>query len=445
MLDRFFGLTAHQTTIQRELLAGVTTFLTMAYILFVQPAMLSTDFTGSPTGLAADAVLLATCIASAGATLLMGLYARCPIALAPGMGQNAFFVSVIMTLAAAGHAESWRIALGIVFVAGVLFLLLSLLGVREAMIQALSPSLRNSIAVGIGLFIAFLGLKAGNIVIDNPATFVALKHVGPLSVDWIVFWTGFFVTAALLVCRIPGSVVCGILVGTGVAIFSNQISFPESTIGFPQEHAVFRFDIVGALSLQCLPFLFVFLYMDIFDTMGTLVGVGEQAGLMKDGQLPRMRQALMSDAVGTVVGACLGTSTVTSYIESAAGVQQGGRTGLTAVTVACLFLLALLFAPWIAMIGQYPPITAPALVIVGAMMFGNITKISWDDPSEAIPAFLVVVGIPLTFSIADGMALGLVSYPVLKLFSGRGRDVHWVMYVMAIILVVYFFARAAMG
>ena len=445
MLDHFFGITEHGTTIRREILAGVTTFLTMAYILFVQPAMLSTDFAGQPTGLPADAVLLATCLASALATLIMGLHARYPIALAPGMGQNAFFVSVIMTLAANGRIDAWQTALGLVFVAGVIFLILSLLGIREALIHALSPSLRNSIAVGIGLFIALIGLKAGKIVVDHPSTLLELNRVGPMSADWAVFWTGFLVTAMLMVRRVPGNIFLGILAGSAMAAYLGRLELPEAYVGLPQSHVFCQMDIVGTLTLRYLPLLLVFLYMDIFDTMGTLVGVAEQADLMRDGQLPRLPQALTSDAVGTVAGACLGTSTVTSYIESAAGVQQGGRTGLTAVTVAVLFLLALAFAPAIGVVGQYPPITAPALVLVGAMMCGNVTKIAWSDPSESIPAFLIMAGIPLSFSIADGIALGLVSYPILKLCGGKRQEVHWMMYVLAIVLIAYFIARAQMG
>jgi len=445
MFDALFHLVQHGTSIRREISAGATTFLTMAYILFVQPAMLSTDFAGNPTGLSADAVLLATCLASALATMIMGLYAHYPIALAPGMGQNAFFVAVIMALTSAGRENAWQTTLGIVFVAGIVFFVLSLLGIRELLLQALSTSIRNSIAVGIGLFIALIGLMHGGIIVDHPATLLQLNQRQVLSADWAVFWCGLLVTAALSIRKIPGSILWGILSATVVAGGFGQLDWPSSAVGFPQHHAIFQFDVVGALTLEYLPYIFIFLYMDLFDTMGTLIGVAEQADMMRDGKLPRARQAFTADAIGTVAGACMGTSTVTSYIESTAGVQQGGKTGLTAVTVAILFLLALPFTPLIGVIGTYQPITAPALVLVGAIMARNVTKIKWSDPSESIPSFLTMIGIPLCFSIADGIALGLISYPILKSCGGKGREVHWLMFVVAGLLIAYFVFRAGSG
>ena len=439
MIDRLFQLSEHRTSVWRELLAGLVTFLTMSYILFVNPAILSTDFGGKPTGLDPGAVFLATCVASAIATAVMGLYAKYPIALAPGMGHNVFFVSVIMGLTGLGIVAAWKTALGIVLVSGVIFLLLSLLGVREAIINAISPSMKNSIAVGIGLFIAFIGLKNGAIIRGNPGTLVSLNP-SLLSVDVAVFWLGLLITAVLHARRVAGSILWGIFAAAGLAAYWGKIQWTGSVMGLPdiRHSAILQLDLASVFTMTCLPFIVVFVFMDLFDTIGTLIGVSEQAGFIRDNKLPRAKQALTADAVGTIVGACLGTSTVTSYIESAAGVEQGGRTGLTSVTVAVLFLVSLLFAPIVAVIGQYPPVTAPALVLVGSMMARNVMKIDWNDSTEALPAFLVIVGIPLCFSIADGMALGLVCYPVIKLLSGRARDVKWLTYVLAAVLLAYF-------
>lgn len=437
MLDRLFHLRDHQTTVLREVSAGLVTFLTMAYILFVQPAVLSTDLAGQPTGLDAEAVLLATCLASAFATLLMGLLAKLPIALAPGMGQNFFFVSVITALAAHGFESPWQSALGIVFVAGFIFLLLTFVGLREAILNALSPSLRSGVAVGIGMFIAFIGLKNGGLVSEAP-TLVTLNIRQFWSIDGAVFWTGLIVTLGLMARQVPGAILIGLISSTIVASATGQLEY-HGLIDFPaiQTRAAFALNLRDVFSLTCLPFIVVFVFMDIFDTMGTLVGVTQQARLQRDGKIPRLRQAMMADALGTVAGAALGTSTVTSYIESAAGVHQGGRTGLTAVTVAVLFLLALPFSPLIMSVGTYPPITAPALVVVGAMMFGNVQFIDWSDETESIPAFLIILGIPLFFSIADGMALGFVVWPLLKLIRGRGGEATWRMCLLAVAIVVY--------
>lgn len=442
MLDRFFELQRHGTSVRRELLAGVTTFVTMSYILFVQPAMLSQDFAGNPTGLPSDAILLATCLAAALATLIMGIYARYPIALAPGMGQNAMFVSVIMALSASGQSESWRTGLGIVFVSGILFLFLSVLRVREAILEALSPSLRSSIAVGIGLFIALIGLKNAQVVVDHPATLTALNEHGAATSDWVVFWVGFVLTAVMLTRKIPGAILWGILAAAAVAALLGKITTPSVAVGFPEAHAIFAMDLMGVFSWQCVPYVFLFLYMDVFDTMGTLVGVTEQAGLSNEGRLERAREAMMADAVGTVASACLGTSTVTSYIESAAGVEQGGRTGLTAVTVAVLFLLALPLTPLLAVLGSYAPISAPALVIVGAMMVRNVRSIDWEDASEGIPAFLILLGIPVFFSIADGIAVGLIAYPTIKLLTGKHRELRPVTIGLGVVLLGYLVAKA---
>ena len=447
MLEKIFRLTQNQTTVRIELIAGMTTFLTMAYIIFVNPAVLSTDFAGDPTGLDPQAVMLATCIAAAVATAIMGLYARYPIAQAPGMGNNHFFVTVVMGLTAMGITNAWQVALGIVFISGFTFLLLSVFRVRQAVIDALSPSLRSGISVGIGLFITFIGLRNGGIVVEKPGTLVGLNTElftpGPL-----VFMIGLLVITVLHARRLVGSILIGVLVATTVAWLMGQVETPRALMGLPhiESSAIMKMDLRTALSLACVPFIIMFVFTDMFDTVGTLVGVSERAGFMKDGQLPRANRALISDAVGTMVGAALGTSTVTSYIESAAGVEQGGRTGLTGLVVALLFLMALFFSPLIALVASFPPITAPALVVVGVFMAENVKKVEWADITESLPAFLVMLGIPLTYSIADGLAIGFVAYPVIKLLSGRGREVKPLMYALAAIMVAYFvFIRSAIG
>jgi AGZA family xanthine/uracil permease-like MFS transporter len=477
MLDRFFGLTKRGTNVRTELLAGLTTFLTMAYIIVVQPAVLSGKIFGAPTGLDFGAVTTATCLAAALATIIMALYANYPIGQAPGMGENFFFVTSVIPAAAVmistqvdegtlqpGQTTAWQVALGVVFISGVLFLLLALLGVREMLLNAVSRSMRNGIAIGIGLFIAFIGLENASLIL--PGKIMPLKlnsHFA--SLDIVVFFFGILFTAGLYARKVRGSIVWGILAATVVSLAfkcglpylpdvisqadvvvnsklmgENGLQVASQVVAMPPSMAptFFQMDLARAFSWTMLPFILIFLFMDLFDTLGTLIGVSEQAGLIEDDKLPRAKQAIMSDAVGTVAGAAMGTSTVTSFIESASGVEQGGRTGLTALTVAVLFLLALFFSPIIAMIGSYAPITAPALVVVGSLMMRNVTKIDWSDYTESMPSFLIIIGIPLTFSIADGLALGFISYPIIKIFAGRGREVKWLMYVIAIILGCYF-------
>ena len=457
MLERIFRLSENQTTVRTELLAGVTTFLTMAYIIVVQPAVLSGVMFSQPTGMDFGAIMTATCLSAALATAIMALYARYPIAQAPGMGENFFFVfSAIPAATAAGFANGWQVALGAVFISGVCFLILSLVGLRELIFNAISPSLKNGIAAGIGLFIAFIGLQNAGLIVKDPGTAVKLNaHF--TSPDLIVFFTGLLVTAVLFARKVRGAILWGIASATALTavlklvlpqMLMQRFEFAKSLMSAPPSLAptFLKMDLIHALSPAMLPFVFVFLFMLTFDAIGTLIGVCEQAGFMRDNKLPRAKQAMVSDAVGTVAGAGLGTSTVTSFIESAAGVEQGGRTGLTGLVVAALFLLALFFSPLIAMVGSYPPITAPALVMVGAMMIRNVTKIDWNDATESVPAFLTMIGIPLSYSIADGLALGFISYPVIKLLSGRGREVGWLTYLLAVVLVLYFiFVRSRMG
>ena len=465
-LERLFRLSENQTSVRTEILAGVTTFLTMAYIIVVQPAVLSGAMFGFETGMDFGAVTTATCLAAALATVLMAFLARYPIAQAPGMGENFFFVfSAIPAATAAGFANGWQVALGAVFVSGVLFLALSLVGLREMIFNAVSPSMKSSIAAGIGLFIAFIGLQNAGVILKDPASGLKLNaHFA--SPDVGVFFLGLFATTVLYARRVRGAILWGIAASTGLAIvlklalstsasplvansmLAKQFHLATAIVAAPPSLSptFFQMDIVRALSPPMLPFVFVFLFMLTFDALGTLIGVCERAGFMRDNRLPRAKQAMVSDAVGTVAGAALGTSTVTSFIESAAGVEQGGRTGLAGVVVAGLFLLALFFSPLIAMVGSYPPVTAPALVVVGAMMAQHIGNIDWKDYTESVPAFLTLIGIPLSYSIADGLALGFISYPLIKLLSGRRSEAGWLSYALAVVLLCYFvFVRSRMG
>ncbi len=482
MLDRYFGLSKHQSTLRTEVLAGLTTFLTMAYIIFVQPAILSGSLSGKATGLDFGAVMTATCLAAALATGIMALYARLPIAQAPGMGENFFFVLSLLPAASAwidarakagdltvATTTPWQIGLGVIFISAILFLVLSLVGVREMLLAAISPSMRSGIAVGIGLFIAFIGLQNAGVIVTDPGTGVRLNP-RLASPDLIVFFFGLLLTAGLHARRIRGAILWGILAATLLSlVLLHAISRPEPAgaaskpgaaasrlstdfaraeknvltkgpVALPPSlrPTLCRMDIRHALNWSMAPFILMFLFMNLFDTLGTLIGVTEQAGLVVDNRIPRVRQALVSDAVGTAAGAALGTSTVVSFIESAAGVAQGGRTGLTALVVALLFLVALLFSPLVALIGSYPPITAPTLVVIGSMMMRGVTRLDWSNGAEAIPAFLIVIGIPLTYSIADGLALGFIAYPIIKLLAGQGREVKWLMYVIAVVLAAYF-------
>lgn len=461
----FFDFQKHRTSFSTEIMAGITTFMTMAYIIFLQPQIISGSFPHTPDQAYFNSILVATCLSAALATFIMGIYARYPLAQAPGMGENFFFVTMVSSLAAAGVTNAWQVGLGVIFISGVLFLLLSLLGVRALIMNVISPDMKSAMAAGIGIFIAFIGLRTAGLIMIPAGGVITMNHHFD-SPDIMVFLFGLITTAVLHERRIRGAILWGILSTTAFAVIFRHSALligggveglPES---FAKSHLISSFhmsgsilsfsipslaptflkmDLWGALSVTTLPFILIFLFMDLFDTIGTLVGVSKQAGFLdENGTLPRARQALMSDAVATVAGAAMGTSTVTTFIESAAGVEQGGRTGFASVITASLFLLALFFSPLVGMIGSYPSITAPALVIVGAMMLRSVREIRWDDFSEAIPCFLVIIGIPLSYSIADGLALGFVTYPLIKLLSGRGKDVRWLMYVLAIVLVLYF-------
>ena len=463
MISSLFRLDEHATSVRTEVLAGLTTFLTMAYIIFVQPAILSGAMFGMETGIDFGAITAVTCLSSALATLIMGLYARYPIGLAPGMGENVFFVlSALPVAAAAGFAEPWRAALGAVFVAGILFLLISVTGVRAMLLDAVSHSMKHGIAVGIGLFIAFIGLSNARIVVADPGATVKLNP-DFLSPDVLVFLVGLLVAAVLHARRVVGSIVWGMGAAlltalalrwavpllpdsvSGSAAVTQSMLFTrfapaDGIISAPPSLAptFFRMDLTAALSVSMVPMILIFLFMDVFDTMGTLIAVGAQGGFLKDNRLPRANRAMIADAVGTAAGACMGTSTVVPFIESAAGVEAGGRTGLTAVTVAVLFVVALFFYPVVEMVGSYPPITTPALLVVGVMMMRSITAIDWADLTEVIPAALTMMAIPFLYSIGDGIAVGLVTYPVVKSLGGKARDVRWSMWLLAVLLLAYF-------
>ncbi|MDE3017547.1 MAG: NCS2 family permease [Nitrospirota bacterium] len=434
LLERFFHLQASGTSVRTEVLAGATTFLALSYILFVQPAVLSA------TGMDFGAVMTATCLASAFATLLMGLSARYPIALAPAMGHNVYFAfTVCGAVAAGGLGVPWQTALGAVFVSGLVFLGLSRFGFRERLLNAVPDSLKQAIAVGIGLLIAFVGLQWAGIVVARPGILVGLGPVGSAPVLLSLF--GLLITAGLVARGHRAALLWGMVATTlagiplGLVAYHGLVSAPPSLTP-----TLLQLDLRGLLSHQGMLVIFVFFFLALFDTIGTLVGVSRQAGLLKDGCLPRAEKALTADAAGMTAGALLGTSTVTSYVESAAGVAAGGRTGLTSVVTAMLFLLALFFAPLAKMVGggyvtpegaHLYPVIAPALILVGSCMLRDVAGIPWHDATEAIPAFLTIILMPLTVSITDGIAFGLISYAVLKLVTGRLRDAHWMIYLFA--------------
>ena len=426
-LEKVFHLSAARTTIRTEILAGMTTFMTMSYIIFVQPAVLST------TGMDFRAVLAATCIVSAISCFLMAFLANYPIAVAPAMGHNFFFA---FTVVAAMH-YSWQVALGAVFISGIVFLLMSIWGVREALIHAIPDSLKRGIAVGIGLLITLVGLEWSGFISGSPATLVTLGNLHHPSV-WIS-GAGILITAVLLVRRIRGAILAGILTSTvlglafGIVRFHGLVSAPPSLVPI-----ILKLDVIGALKLGAVPIIFTFFFLDLFDSIGSLIGIAEQGGFMRDGQLPRAREALLADAIGTSVAGLLGNSPVVSYIESAAGVAEGGKTGLANIVTGLLMLSGLFFAPVAQMIGEgykqpsgltLYPIVAPALIIVGAFMMRNVGRIEWGDPLEYIPAFITIALIPFTFSITDGIAFGFISYVLLSVVSGRYRKLHWLMVV----------------
>jgi len=426
-----FDLAGHGTTMRREALAGATTFLTMAYIVFVNPGILST------TGMDFGAVFTATCLAAAFGTLLMGLLANYPIALAPLMGENAFFATVVLS-GIAGITLPWQTALAAVFLSGVLFLVLTAVKVREMIVDAVPLGLKHAIASGIGMFIVFIGLVNAGIVVRRPADdpLAVPVRLGDLgTAPPLLALGGTLLTAALLVRKVRGAILIG-LAGTSLAAWAlGHVQFGSLVSAPPSLAPTFlAMDLGGVWHWSVLPVVLIFLYMAVFDAIGTLVGVADRAGILTpEGKLPRATRALSSDAAATVVGAVLGTSTTGAYIESAAGVQAGGRTGLTNLVTGGLFLVTLFLSPIAVAVASpividghvYSPITAPALILVGCLMAQGMARIRWDDLTEAIPAFLVMVMMPFTWSIADGIAAGFIAYPLLKLASGRGREASW--------------------
>jgi len=426
MLEKLFQLQAHGTTVKREVIAGITTFLTMAYIVVVNPSILSN------TGMDFGAVFVATCIAAVIGTLIMGLWANYPIALAPGMGLNAFFSFTVV----GSMGYSWQVALGAVFLSGLIFFLLSIFKVREWIINSIPLSLRFGISAGIGFFLAFIAFKNAGIVVDNPATLVSMGEIK--TAEAILFFAGFVGICAMAYRNVTGAVMIGILVVTVVAMLLGMVEF-DGLVSAPPSLAptLMQLDIAGALNVGMISVIFAFLFVDLFDTSGTLIGAAQRGGLLdKDGKLPRLGRALMSDSVATMSGAALGTSTTTSYVESTAGIAAGGRTGLTAVVVALLFLACLLFSPIAAIIPPYA--TAPALLYVAVLMTGGLKLIDWDDVTDAAPAVVTALMMPLTFSIADGIAAGFIAHAALKALSGRWSHLNPSVVLIAIVFVLKF-------
>jgi AGZA family xanthine/uracil permease-like MFS transporter len=427
LIDRYFKLTENQSSVKQEMLGGLTTFVTMAYIIVVNPQILA------QAGMPADGVVFATCISAAIATFVMGVYANYPIALAPGMSLNAYFTySVCMAM----HVP-WQTALAVVFCSGVLFLLLTVTRVREQIVNGMPDCLKHSTAAGIGMFIAFVGLRNANLVVANKATYVGLGNFADKDVQTACF--GLALTLVLMARKLHGAILVGIF-GTALLGFLRGITkWPTAIFAMPHPSSTFlKLDFHGLTHLGLLEILFAFLFVDLFDNVGTLVGVCEQGGFIKDGKIPRVGRVLIADAVGTIFGALTGTSTVTSYIESAAGVAAGARTGLSNIAVAALFLLATFCAPLAAAIPGYA--TAPALILVGVLMTQSIAQIAWQDLSEAVPAFITMLATPLTFSIATGLSLGLISYTVVKVAAGKLREINmlvWILTVLFILRYVY--------
>ncbi len=435
-LERRFQLSARGTSVATELRGGTVTFLTMAYIVFVQPAVLSQH-----AGMDFGAVMAATCLSAALATLLMGLLANYPIAQAPLMGENFFFAISVVAL----MGVPWRTALGVVFWSGILFLLLTVLRVRELILNAVPPALKAAIAGGIGLFVAFIGLTEGGLVAKHPAP-TAFVQIGDLaSPVALVTMAGLGLTCALLARGVRGALFLGLL-GSALLAAALGLVRPAGLFGAPPSLAptLLQLDLRGALAHPDL--IFVFLFMLVFDTVGTLIGVASTAGLLVDGRLPRADRAMLSDAVGTVAGAALGTSTVSSYIESASGVADGARTGLANLATSALFVLSLFCAPLVAAVGGgversgffYYPVTAPVVVLVGSFMLAELRKVEWRDLTAAVPAFLTLTVMPFTFNIAHGVAAGIVSFVLMKAAAGRRREVPGLMWALAaLVLLAY--------
>lgn len=422
ILNKLFNLPQNNTNIRTELVAGVITFLTMVYIIVVNPAVLSA------AGVPFEQVFMATVISAVVGTLLMAFFANYPIAIAPGMGMNAYFASV-----AASQGLSYQTILGTVFFAGVIFLLLSLTKLRETLIGAIPPSLKFGITSGIGLFIAFLGLKMSGIVIPDEENMVGFGDLHePMTLLTIV---GLFITLILMARNVKGALFIGMVLTGFISYFTGQLEF-TGVISSPPAPVFFDMDISGVFTHGLYTVVFAFLLVTIFDTTGTMIGVAEQAGFMKNGQLPRAKPALLADAAATTIGSMFGTSPSSAYVESTSGVTAGGRTGLTSLVVAILFAMSIFFTPIVGAIADVPAITAPVLIIVGCFMMDGLARINWKTFDESFPAFAIILTMPLTSSIATGIAIGFITYPLLKLVSGKGKNVHWILYVFGVIFVL---------
>lgn len=441
-IARFFQLPEHGTTVRREILGGITTFLAMSYIIFVQPGVLAVS------GMNFQAVLTATCLAAAASTLLMGLVANYPVALAPGMGENFFFAYTLCGAIPLGFGLTWQQALAAVLLAGIFFIAITLTGLRARIVNSIPNALKCSIAAGIGLFITLIGLEYGGLVVASPGTLVRMGDLRqPVGLATVA---GLLLIVVLWSFRVRGAILLGILASTGICALAGLVHYQGVfSLQFHLAPTFWKFDLAGLGRVPVARLgaaVFVLFYLALFDTVGTLVGVGHQAGMVREGKLPRVDRALFADAAGTTIGAVLGTSTVTCYIESATGVSDGARTGLASVVTAILLAASVFFSPLAAMVGGgvktaqgvlYPTL-APALIVVGSMMLKPLRELPWDDPTEFLPAFLVLVGIPLTFSIANGIAFGLISFAIAKLATGRARECPILTYIFAALFVVKF-------
>ncbi|CAJ0680648.1 NCS2 family permease [Ralstonia mannitolilytica] len=425
-LARFFKLEEHQTDVRTEVLAGLTTFLTMAYIIFVNPNILA------DAGMPHDAVFVATCIAAAIGTVIMGMYANYPIAMAPGMGLNAYFAYAVVK----GMGFTWQAALGAVFISGCLFLLVSVFRIREMIVNGIPHSIRVAITAGIGLFLGIVSLRGAGLIVGNPATLVSLGDVHQPSVILAVI--GFFLIVALDHLRVKGAILIGILAVTAASFFFAGNTF-HGVVSMPPSLAptLMQLDIMSALSVGILNVVLVFFLVELFDATGTLMGVANRAGLLKQGKMDRLNKALLADSTAIMAGSLLGTSSTTAYIESASGVQAGGRTGLTALTVAVLFLLCLFFSPLAGVVPAYA--TAPALLYVSCLMLRELVDLNWEDTTEAVPAVLTALMMPFTYSIANGVAFGFITYSGLKLFTGRMREVPIIVWIISAVFLFRFF------
>ena len=428
-IEQYFKIREKGSSVRTELLAGVTTFIAMAYILFVNPNILA------DAGIPKDAAIASTIWIAALASLAMGAFANYPVALAPGMGLNAFFAYYVCGVL----GLHWTVALGAVFFSGVLFLILTIGGIRQAIINAVPRDLKLAISVGIGLFIAFIGLKGTGLIVENSATYVSLGHVTAPTTLLSLF--GLLFTAALMARNVHGAILIGIFVTTILAMLLGMTPAPQGlgdiiSTSLPHMGATFgQLDLAGAWNYGLVSIIFTFTVVELFDNMGTLIGLTTKAKMVKpDGHIENIDKALTTDAVGTMVSAVFGTSTVTSYIESAAGIAAGGRTGLTAVAAGGLFLAALLFTPLIGLVPAFA--TAPALILVGALLMSEVGKIDFSDFTNALPAFLTIIMMPLTSSIANGFAFGFISYTIMKLFAGQYKKVSWIMYLVSIAFLI---------